>query len=282
MGMNWQHQLRKLECHSSSHFVSEINRSFNKTFLTVGIVMDDKQLFSGMRNLIILCTLIGLPGLVCGQLLLTGKVMDSKSDLPLEGVTIFNKSQQVYKKAGFDGQYAINVRDKDTIIFSFTGYRADTVVISVDLLRNGLDIGLKALPPVLLDTVLVKESTYAEDSIQRRREYAAFYRQRIPDITGGNRPSSGFGISVSPLTYFSGKERAKRRLKKRLEYNEQQAYIDHYFSRAYVHRVTGLTGEQLQKFMLRYRPSYHFLRSKNNDDLVRYINDSLKEFKKSY
>jgi hypothetical protein len=234
-----------------------------------------------MRRLIILSAILALPTFLTAQVLLKGKVMDSKSDLPLEGVTVFNKSQQIYRKAGFDGQYAIPTKDKDTIIFSFTGYRADTVIIFLDLINDGLDIGLKALPPMLLDTVLVKESTYTEDSIRRRQEYAAFYRQRIEDITGGNRPSDGFGISISPFTYFSGKARAKRKLKKRLEYNEQQAYVDHYFSRAYVHRLTGLTGEQLQTFMLRYRPSYHFLRSRNTDDLVRYINDSLKEFKKS-
>jgi hypothetical protein len=215
------------------------------------------------------------------QVVLKGKVMDSKTDLPLDGVTIFNKSQQRYRKAGQDGLYSISARDKDTLIFSFTGYRADTVVVLLDLLQNGLDIGLKALPAVLLDTVTVRASTYAEDSLRRREDYSHFYKQRIVDITGGNRPADGFGISISPVTYFSRKQRAKRRLKKVLEYNEQQAYINHYFSTAYVQRITGLSGEQLQTFMLRYRPTYPFVRSANSDDLVRYINDSLKSFKKT-
>ena len=233
-----------------------------------------------MRNLIVFIALTFSPQFLNAQVTLTGKVMDSKSDFPLEGVTVFNKSQQIYKKAGFNGEYAILTKNEDTVIFSYVGYHSDTVVVFLDLIRHGLDIGLKALPPVLLDTVLVKQMSYAEDSIRRRQEYAGFYSQPIPNLTGGNRPSSGFGISVSPFTYFSGEARAKRRLKKRLEYNEQQAYIDHYFSRAFVHRLTGLTGEQLQTFMLTYRPSYHFLRSCNIDDLVRYINDSLKKFKK--
>src|SRR5687767_1217972 len=203
------------------------------------------------------------------QVVLKGKVMDSKTDNPLEGVTIFNKSQELYRKAGQDGLYAIPTKDKDTVIFSFTGYRSDTVVVLLEFLQNGLDVGLKALPAMLLDTVTVRAATYAEDSLRRREEYKHFYKQHIPNITGGNRPASGFGIVISPITYFSSKERAKRRLKKRLEYNEQQAYVNHYFSPAYVQRLTGLRGNELQTFMLRYRPTYKFLRNQNSDDLVR-------------
>lgn len=233
-----------------------------------------------MRLLLILLIVPGLPVFLSAQVVLTGKVMDSKSDLPLEGVTIENKNKRLLRKSGINGQYAILTSDKDTLIFSFTGYRADTIVVLTDLIQNGLDIGLKALPPMLLDTVTVRASTYTEDSLRRREEYSAFYKKPLPGITGGNTPV-GFGISFSPFSYFSGKEKAKRKLKKRLAYNEEQAYIDHFFSPSFVQRLTGLSGEELQRFMLKYRPSYDFVRSNTNDDLVRYINESLKTFKKS-
>lgn len=233
-----------------------------------------------MRFIIILLTLFS-PGMLIAQTVLTGKVMDSKSDLPLEGVTVYNKSKNIYRKAGNQGQYAIQVADKDIVIFSFTGYRSDTISIALDLIRDGLDIGLKALPAMLLDTVTVLSATYAQDSIARKEEYKQFYERPLPGITGRNTPASGFGISLSPISYFSREQKGKRRLKKRLEYNEQQAYINHYFSPSYVQRLTGLTGETLQKFMLKYRPRYQFVRASNNEDLVRYINDSLKDFKKT-
>src|SRR5687767_9432579 len=107
-------------------------------------------------RLALLLVLVAFSYILPAQVVLKGKVMDSKSDLPLDGVTIFNKTQKLFRKAGQDGLYVIPTKDKDTIIFSFTGYRSDTIVILLDLLQGDLDIGLKALPPMLLDTVTVK------------------------------------------------------------------------------------------------------------------------------
>src|SRR5688572_17306222 len=100
-----------------------------------------------MRSIALLFFL-GISCMLHAQVVLKGKVMDSKSDLPLDGVTIFNKTQKLFRKAGQDGLYVVPTKDKDTIIFSFTGYRSDTVVILLDLLQGDLDIGLKALPPM--------------------------------------------------------------------------------------------------------------------------------------
>ena len=45
-------------------------------------------------------------------------------------------------------------------------------------------------------------------------------------------------------------------------------------------RVTGLKGDSLQRFMYRYRPSYAFCRKATNEDILLYINASLKKFLK--
>lgn len=230
-----------------------------------------------MRQQYLLFLLILLSEMGNAQML-TGTVMDAKSDLPLAGTTIFNRSQKIFKKASFEGKFSIIATEGDVIIFSSVGYRSDTIELSEELLKGGLDIGLMALP-VSLDTVTVDSRSYVDDSLRRREEYKYFYDMPIRNITGGNTPQHGFGISFSPFTFFSPKERAKRRLRKQLEYNEEQAYIDHYFSSSYVQRVTGLHGEELRKFMLMYRPTYSFVRKANKEDLLRYVDESLKKFK---
>lgn len=233
-----------------------------------------------MKNvlLLVVCVSISLMTLA-QQLTLRGKVMDSKSDVPLEGATIFNTTQGFFRKAGQNGMFSIRAQDNDVLIFSSAGYQPDTVRISQDIIVTGLYLGLQA-SPVSLDTVTITQRTYADDSLQRRMEYAHFFDRPVKDITGGNDAQYGFGVTLSPITYFSRKEKDKRRFKKQYEEYERNAYIDYRFSPAYVHRVTGLDGDELKNFMKEYRPSYSFLRSTGDQDLLLYINDSFKKFKK--
>jgi len=225
---------------------------------------------------IILVWVILITTTAVGQTQLRGKVMDSKSDQPLEGATIFNTTEGLFRKAGQDGLFSIRAKEKDVIIFSSAGYRPDTVEITNDILITGLFIGLPAMS-VSLDTVTVSERTYAEDSLQRRLEYQHLLDRPRKDLRGGNRPQSGFGVSISPITYFSRSEKEKRKFKKDFEAYERNAYIDYYFSPSYVHRVTGLQGDSLLNFMKKYRPSYEFMRGAKEQDLLLYINEALKK-----
>jgi hypothetical protein len=232
-----------------------------------------------MKHIILYGILLSVAFSAGAQTTLRGKVMDSKSDVPLEGATIFNTTQGIFKKAGQNGMFSIRALENDVLIVSSAGYRADTVKLSQDIIVTGLYIGLQA-SLVSLDTVTVTQRTYSEDSLLRRMEYAHLLDRPVKDIRGGNDAQYGFGVSVSPITYFSRKEKDKRRFRKQYEQYEQDAYIDYRFSPSYVHRVTGLAGEELQRFMKHYRPSYKALRSMVQEDLLLYINDSLKRFKR--
>lgn len=215
---------------------------------------------------------------VC-QSTLRGKIMDSESDVPLEEATIFNTTLGVFRKAGLDGLFSIRANENDVLIFSSVGYKPDTVKLSQDIITTGLFLGLKA-SPLSLDTVTVTQRTYAEDSALRRLEYAHLLDRPVKTLRGGNNAQYGFGISISPITYFSRSEKQKREFRKRYREYEQDAYIDYRFSPPYVHRVTGLEGEELRRFMRDYRPSYRSLRNMLDQDLLLYVNDSLKKFKK--
>jgi hypothetical protein len=160
------------------------------------------------------------------------------------------------------------------IIFSSAGYRPDTIEISNAIIVTGLYLGLQSLP-ITLDTVTIRQRTYADDSLQRRMEYEHLLDRPRKDIRGGNRPQSGFGVSVSPITYFSRSEKEKRKFKKAFEQYERDAYIDFYFSPSFVHRATGLEGDSLRAFMKKYRPSYEFMRNAGEGDLLLHINDAL-------
>ena len=216
---------------------------------------------------------------VCSaQQLLKGQVMDSKTDQPLDGATLFNTTQALFRKAGQNGMFSIPAKEKDVIIFSSAGYSADTIEISQELLNSGLFIGLKA-QPINLDTVTVTRRTYSEDSIQRRLEYQHLLERPLKNVSGGNTPQYGTGIVISPSAIFSKSEKQKRAFRKDFSEYEKNAFIDYHFSPSYVHRMTGLEGEELQKFMRMYRPTYSFMRKATPEDLLLYLNDALKKFK---
>ena len=226
----------------------------------------------------IVVTVVILVGVMQAGAQLQGIIMDSKSDVPLPGATIYNRSKNMYRRSTADGKYSMPAKVGDTVFFSSAAYRKDTVLISEDLLQSGFDIGLKSLA-VMLDTVQVNGRSYSDDSLERRNEYQKYYT-KSPGLTGGNTSKEGFGASVSPISYFSKDQREQRKFKKQLKYNEQQEYVDYRYSASFVHKLTGLQGDELAHFMMSHRPSYKFVRKASQEDLLNYVNTAYKSYEK--
>jgi hypothetical protein len=61
---------------------------------------------------------------------------------------------------------------------------------------------------------------------------------------------------------------------------EEEKYIDYRFNKVTVKRITGLTGEYLDSFLVWYRPEYEFVI--NSDELIfnQYILNAFYQFQK--
>ena len=208
-----------------------------------------------------------------------GRVFDNVTDSTLQEVNIRNIGTNALARSDAQGRYQIKASEGDKILFSIVGYLPDTLVVEFQMFSIVTDIGLFR-DTSLLDPVTINAPNYQADSIARRNEYRHILDEPQTDIRGKNRPENGFGISISPFTYFSKSAREERQLRKKLLKQEEDAYIDFRFSPAYVSRVTGLRDEQLRLFMYRYRPSYTFARNATPEDMLLYINDNLKKFRR--
>lgn len=86
----------------------------------------------------------------------------------------------------------------------------------------------------------------------------------------------------SPLTFFyelfGRTPRNARRFSKYYQTEVQQMHIDEFFNKALINKYTGLTGKELENFMMNYRPTYE--RSKNwvLYDGIKWIKDSYKKY----
>jgi len=73
--------------------------------------------------------------LICSQLLaqeISGKVVDAKSGEPIPGVNIYRESTTIGTTSGVDGSFSYDFGNELPvgIIFSFVGYKQDTVLVS--------------------------------------------------------------------------------------------------------------------------------------------------------
>jgi hypothetical protein len=215
-----------------------------------------------------------------GQSLLSGKVRQKKSRDILPSVSVTNMTQRKINITDMGGNYRIVARSGDTIIFSSAGFKPDTIIVDNLMLAEKDGYPVYLVPrSIVLPTVRVEQNNYQLDSIKRKEDYKWLYPVHPRKLIGSETPTDGVGISISPIDYFSAKETQRRRLRRRLAVEEKDYYIDSRFPAAYVARITGLRGDSLQVFLVRYRPGYTFCRKASIEDIFLYINDQVKKFR---
>jgi hypothetical protein len=214
------------------------------------------------------------------QQILFGRVIRSRTTEVLPSVTVFNRTSQKTNISDAGGNYRIEARPGDTVVFSSAGYLPDTNYIRPWMLeeKNGYLIYLEPRVVGLTSVLIDENSNYQKDSLQRRDDYAWIYMQHQDAIVSDTNFTRGFGLSFD-LNFFNKHQKEKRRLRKSLAREEKDYYIDNRCPPAYVERVTGLHGDSLRTFLLHYRPRYDFCRKASNEDIFLYINDQVKKFR---
>jgi len=207
------------------------------------------------------------------QQVLKGKIYDKQTDSVLVATTIFNATTKAYALSSRDGAYSIEAKEGDKVVITSVGYVPDTVKVLNYMIDAGYDITM-TLKNNLLKNVTVSGSNFVSDSLGRREDYAAFYDKGKREMISKNGPQNGVGIAISPIGFFS-KRSKDRKMRKNLEYQDEQDFVDYSFNRRYVERMTGLHGDSLLTFMLRYRPTYEFCRNASSEDMLHYVNDKL-------
>lgn len=236
---------------------------------------------SGKNNLILVSFIIFSTSATAQQFLM-GKVTKKNSAEVLGGASLKNLTLHKYNLSDMGGNYKIPAIEGDTIIISSAGYLPDTLIVDLSMLGFAFNIQLEPRVVVLQSVSVDEMAGYRQDSIKRREDYGFIYNKKHPiKLWNEKRPGDEPGFSFSPVGFFSKTEKRKRRLKKRLKQEDEEDYIDHKFSRSKVSMLTRLSGDSLQIFMIRYRPSYKFCRNANSQDMLLFINDQLKLYTKN-
>jgi hypothetical protein len=174
------------------------------------------------------------------------------------------------------GKYSIAVGNKDSLAFTYNG--KSTIKFSVDAILNtiqfdvALQVNYKSKYKTLKE-VIVRSRTYKEDSIANRQLYAKVFNYNKPSFETSITPGGGVGADVNEIINMFRFKRNKRlrAFQNRLEQQEEDNYINYRFSKRTVKRITQLDGEELNYFMIRYRPTYSFVSQATELILNQYI-----------
>ena len=118
------------------------------------------------------------------------------------------------------------------------------------------------------------------DSAATRQEYAKYFGYKKPGAIDVLKTLPSHPITA--LTYLVPSKQRKRNehFKEQLVYWEKEKYIDNRYSPELVEKMTHLNGNELDSFMMRYRPGYQFIQDATEYDLMLYIKNSYTQYQK--
>jgi hypothetical protein len=200
---------------------------------------------------------------------------------PLEAVSVISTSGRG-TTTDSNGNYVITVREEDSLIFSYLGRSTIKFPVREMNHTSGFDIALH-VNPTELNEVRVAPKNYHMDSLQNRRDYEKIFDFRKPGVSLTSPGSGGLGVGfdLDELINVFRFNRTRRILafQRRLIQDEEDKYVDHRFNRSIVHKITHLEGNEVDSFMVKFRPSYNFTKTASDYEFYDYIKLAYNEYK---
>ncbi|MGX5818479.1 carboxypeptidase-like regulatory domain-containing protein [Chitinophaga lutea] len=209
------------------------------------------------------------------QVRITGMVSDADTRTGLPAVSIWNKRSGYGTVSSETGRFFIEAMPGDSIEFSMLGYVREQIVASAISFTQNVTLKRQMIG---LQGVSVKGRIYVRDSLAMRDEYRRYFDYKRPGAMDVLKtlPSN----PVTALSYLVPSRARKRKEKfgEQLRYWEAEKHIDYRYNPELVAKITKLESPLLDTFMLTYRPSYAFLESATDYDLLLFIKQSFERF----
>ncbi len=218
------------------------------------------------------------------QIIVSGVVYDSTKQYVVPGVIVKSTGGGSTLTDSL-GAYHINTSEKDSISFYYGNKPTQKFPVKTISNYNEFDISLRVKvfeKYRVLKEVKVFTKSYRQDSIENRRTFAKYFDYERPTLRTNTVPGTPPGLDINELISMFRFRRNKmnQSFQKRLIAEEQEKYVDYRFNNTLLKRVTGLSGEQLAKYKLLYRPDYEFLVTATELEYYEYLLASAERFKK--
>ena len=206
------------------------------------------------------------------QVTIHGTVFNMYKTRPLDGVSVVCSCGRG-TTTDSNGNYMITVDLSDSLRFSYLGRITQFFPVTMMNATTGFDIALHVKPTELAE-VRVAPKNYYFDSLQNRKDYEKIFNYTKPGISLSDGSSgSGVGLDLDQIINMFRFKRNRRlqAFQDRLIEDEHDKFVMHRFTRYTVKKITGLSGDSLDNFMLRFRPSYEFTKIATDYEFYDYI-----------
>ncbi|MFI5155317.1 MAG: hypothetical protein ACHQEM_04000 [Chitinophagales bacterium] len=215
------------------------------------------------------------------QVTIHGTVYNMYRTRPLDAVSVMSSSGKG-TTTDSNGNYMLVLDISDSISFSYLGRSTMRFPVKEINVLTGFDIALH-VNPTELNEVRIGPKNYRLDSLRNREEYKKIFNYQKPGLTI-TEPSDnnlGVGLDLDALINMFRFTRNRRlaAFQRRLVEEEHDKFIDHRFNRSIVKKITHLDGDELDSFMVKFRPSYEFTGTTTDYEFYDYIKLANKEYR---
>lgn len=200
-----------------------------------------------------------------------GIVVEAGSSKRLSGVTITNKNTQRTTISNNLGTFEIYATVGDSLTASSVGYEplATEIMTMSDILLD-MKVGSIQLETVTVDRM--SKEAELRDAMEGYRKQGVYYNGKPPPL------AYIFNPITSLYELFGRTPRNARRFQNYMSNELEATEVDRKFNKAIVQELTGLEGEELNSFMVWFRPTHEKARHWQEYDVTAYIMQSFRQF----
>ena len=201
---------------------------------------------------------------VKAQTQIKGQILDQASRKALDKVEVLNTTNQATTQTNTKGEFVINGKVGDVMVYRLVGYDIDTALI----------IDLKQVKRYLHPLTNTLNTVSISGQIDSKQQYADVYNKANPVLL-----TPGRGIRFYPSSFFGKEGKNARRLKKLIETDQVEKEIDKRFNAVTVTALLPLKQPELDAFLVLYRPDVKFAVNADADDFKFYLLEAYERFK---
>lgn len=201
---------------------------------------------------------------------LNGVVFEKESRQRVALVEITNKRNAYSVGSNDIGIFTIRASIGDTLLVIKRGFNDQEVVV-----KSTSDLIIYLNRGISLNTVEIKGESKKQTLEAIKRDFknkGSFYAGKPPFLS----------FLFTPLTALyelvGRTPKNARRFSRYYATEMQQSHIDSFFNRTIISSNTGLTGKELDNFMINYRPAYEQSKNWNTYDGLKWIRESFKKY----
>jgi hypothetical protein len=231
---------------------------------------------SNRRNIfltLLVCLSSVTPLFAQQDFMLKGVLMELGNNSRVVGGQLYNKRTTFTATTNSLGIFEIKAAVGDTIQIYQRDYTDSNVVVT-----SAADLVIKLRRGQMLREVNINGITKKQELTDMKQEYrnkGAFYSGKPPVLS----------FLFKPLTAlyetFGRTPKNARRFGRYYETEMQQTLIDGFFNETIIQENTDLKGEELETFMINYRPDFEKAENWTRYDAIKYIKEAYKTYKES-